>query len=45
MKQVKLAYARELLDQHTPMEEVVSRIGYSAIFIRKELQAMTNSNG
>jgi AraC-like DNA-binding protein len=38
MKAVKLGYARELLAQKTPMEEVVQKTGYSAAFIRKELK-------
>lgn len=39
MKRVKLDYARELLQQNTPMEEVARTIGYSAQFIRKELES------
>ena len=38
MKTVKINYARELLKNKVPMEEVVSKLGYSASFIRKELQ-------
>jgi AraC-like DNA-binding protein len=39
MKAVKINYARELLKNKVPMEEVVSKLGYSASFIRKELQS------
>jgi AraC-like DNA-binding protein len=39
MKKVKLDYARELLRQHTPIEEVALKVGYSPMYIRKELQA------
>jgi AraC-like DNA-binding protein len=38
MKTVKINYARELLKNKVPMEEVVTKLGYSASFIRKELQ-------
>jgi AraC-like DNA-binding protein len=39
MKQVKLDYARELLQQKVPIDEVALKVGYSPQFIRKELQA------
>jgi AraC-like DNA-binding protein len=39
MKTVKLNYARELLKNKVPMEEVVAKVGYSASFIKKELQS------
>jgi AraC-like DNA-binding protein len=39
MKQVKLNYARELLQQKVPIDEVALKVGYSPQFIRKELQA------
>lgn len=38
MKAVKINYARELLKNKVPMDEVVGKVGYSASFIRKELQ-------
>ena len=38
MKIVKINYARELLKNKVPMDEVVGKVGYSASFIRKELQ-------
>ena len=38
MKTIKMNYARELLKNKVPMEEVCSKVGYSASFIRKELQ-------
>lgn len=38
MKKVKIQYARELLAENTPMEEVVRITGYSASFIIKELK-------
>jgi AraC-like DNA-binding protein len=38
MKTVKLNYARELLKNKVPLEEVVAKVGYSASFIKKELQ-------
>ncbi len=37
MKNVKLNYARELLKNKVPMEEVVAKVGYSASFMKKEL--------
>lgn len=39
MKQVKLDYARELLQQQVPIDEVALKVGYSPLFIRKELQS------
>jgi AraC-like DNA-binding protein len=39
MKQVKLDFARELLQQQVPMDEVALKVGYSPQFIRKELQS------
>jgi AraC-like DNA-binding protein len=39
MKQVKLEYARELLQQQVPIEEIALKVGYSPLFIRKELQS------
>jgi AraC-like DNA-binding protein len=41
MKKVKMDYAKELLEQNIPMEEVASKVGYSALFIRKELQSLS----
>jgi hypothetical protein len=38
MKTIKINYARELLKNKVPMEDVVAKVGYSAGFIRKELQ-------
>jgi AraC-like DNA-binding protein len=38
MKTVKINYARELLKNKVPMDEVVNKVGYSASYIRKELQ-------
>jgi AraC-like DNA-binding protein len=38
MKAVKIEYAREMLNNKTPIEEVVAKIGYSASFIRSELK-------
>lgn len=38
LREVKLQYARELLDGKTPMEEVVRVTGYSASYLQKELQ-------
>ncbi len=38
MKTVKINYARELLKNKVPMEEVVSKVGYTAGFIKKELK-------
>lgn len=37
MKTVKINYARELLKNKVPMEEVVNKVGYSASYIKKEL--------
>jgi AraC-like DNA-binding protein len=37
MKSVKIKYALDLLKNKVPMDEVVSKVGYSANFIRKEL--------
>ena len=38
MKKVKINYARELLKNKVTMEEVAVKVGYSASFIKKELQ-------
>lgn len=38
MKTVKLDFAKQLLLEKVPMEDVVYRVGYSAQFIKKELQ-------
>jgi AraC-like DNA-binding protein len=40
MKTVKMNYARELLRNRVPMEEVVAKVGYTAGFIKKELKEM-----
>jgi AraC-like DNA-binding protein len=37
MKQVKLDHARDLLKLGISMEEVVAKVGYSAIYLKKEL--------
>lgn len=39
MKTVKINYARELLKNKVPLEEVVSKVGYSAVYIKKEMQS------
>lgn len=44
LREVKLEYAKELLDKNTPMEEVVHIIGYSASFLHKELQKIHQEN-
>jgi AraC-like DNA-binding protein len=38
MKAVKMEYARELLKNKVPIEDVVGKIGYSASFIKSELK-------
>jgi AraC-like DNA-binding protein len=38
MKTVKINYARELIKEKVPMDEIVRRVGYSAGFIKKELK-------
>jgi AraC-like DNA-binding protein len=38
MKAVKIEYAREMLDNKVSIEDVVSKIGYSASFIKSELK-------
>ncbi|HEX5667453.1 MAG TPA: hypothetical protein VFX73_01555, partial [Chitinophagaceae bacterium] len=45
MKTVKINYARELLKNRVPMEEVVAKVGYTAGFIKKELKEMGFNRG